>query len=83
MPIVEGKLHFSVPYILPPLEFVILSWMSRAASHTTKVDRIQSLVLRMVYAADCSTYPETPSLVPSLEHRKDVRAVLVVHKAQV
>ncbi|XP_063879421.1 uncharacterized protein LOC135110724 [Scylla paramamosain] len=49
------------------------------ASH--RLDGIQRRALRLVEAAGAPAHPETP--VDTLEHRRDVAALVVFHKAQV
>ncbi|KAG0723894.1 putative RNA-directed DNA polymerase from transposon X-element [Chionoecetes opilio] len=80
-----GKLLLYKAQIRPYLEYAALSWMSCAASHTRRLDSIQRRALRLVDAAD----PDPPALfepvspLDSLEHRRDVAALVVFHKAQV
>ena len=57
--------------------------MSCAASHTKKLDSIQRRALRIVDAADPPAQPERARPIDSLEHRRDVAALVVFHKAQV
>ena len=58
----------------PYLKYATLSWVSCAAK---KLDCIQRRALRLVDAA------ESASQLDSLEHRRDVAALLLFHKAQV
>ncbi|KAG0711866.1 hypothetical protein GWK47_019692 [Chionoecetes opilio] len=84
-----GKLLLYKAQIRPYLEYAALSWMSCAASHTRRVDSIQRRALRLVDAADPADPPDPPaqfepvSPLDSLEHRRDVAALVVFHKAQV
>ncbi|KAG0716513.1 hypothetical protein GWK47_009499 [Chionoecetes opilio] len=63
--------------------------MSCAASHTRRLDSLQCRALRLVGAADPPDPPDPPALfepvspLDSLEHRRDVAALVVFHKAQV
>ncbi|KAG0715687.1 hypothetical protein GWK47_011388 [Chionoecetes opilio] len=60
--------------------------MSCAASHTRRLDSIQRRALRLVDAADPPDPPaqfEPVSPLDSLEHRRDIAALVVFHKAQV
>ncbi|KAG0723115.1 hypothetical protein GWK47_043250 [Chionoecetes opilio] len=57
--------------------------MSCAASHTRRLDSIQRRALRVVDAADPPAQPEPVSPLDSLEHRRDVAALVVFYKAQV
>ncbi|KAG0724218.1 hypothetical protein GWK47_041091 [Chionoecetes opilio] len=84
-----GKLLLYKDQIQPYLEYAALSWMSCAASHTRRLDSIQRRALRLVDAADPPDPPDPPakfepvSPLNSLEHRRDVAALVVFHKAQV
>ncbi|KAG0727363.1 hypothetical protein GWK47_034818 [Chionoecetes opilio] len=84
-----GKLLLYKAQIRPYLEYAALSWMSCAASHTRRLDSIQRRALRLVDAADPPDHPDPPALfepvspLDSLEHRRDVAALVVLHKAQV
>ncbi|KAG0724708.1 hypothetical protein GWK47_040036 [Chionoecetes opilio] len=77
-----GKLLLYKAQIRPYLEYAALSWMSRAASYTRRLDSIQRRPLRVVEAADPPAQPEPVSPLVSLEHRRDVAALVVFHKAQ-
>ena len=57
--------------------------MSLTSSHTRKLDSIQRRTLRLVDAADSTPQPESASPLDSLEHRRDVAALVVFHKTQV
>ncbi|KAG0730009.1 hypothetical protein GWK47_029177 [Chionoecetes opilio] len=78
-----GKLLLYKAQIRPYLEYAALSWMSCAASHTMRLDSIQRRALRLVDAADPPAQPEPVSPLDSLEHRRDMAALVVFHKAQV
>ncbi|KAG0724119.1 hypothetical protein GWK47_041300 [Chionoecetes opilio] len=77
------KLLLYKAQIRPYLKYAALSWMSCAASHTRRLDSIQRRALRLVDAADPPAQPEPMSPLDSLEHRRDVAALVVFHKAQV
>ncbi|KAG0730557.1 hypothetical protein GWK47_028003 [Chionoecetes opilio] len=83
-----GNLLLYKAQIRSVLEYAALSWMSCAASHTRRLDSIQRRALRLVDAADPTDPPDTPaqfepvSPLDSLEHRRDVAALVVFHKAQ-
>ena len=85
----EGRLLLYKAQIRPYLEYAALSWMSCASSHTRRLDSIQRRALRLVDAA--ADLPDPPGHRPetmttnidSLEHRRDVAALVVFHKAQV
>ena len=78
----KGRLLLYKAQVRPYLEYAALSWMSCAATHTRKLDSIQRRALRLVDAADPPNQPLTTCL-DSLEHRRDVAALVVFHKAQV
>ncbi|KAG0718967.1 putative RNA-directed DNA polymerase from transposon X-element [Chionoecetes opilio] len=81
-----GKLLLYKAQIRPYLEYAALFWMSCAASHTRRLDSIQRRALRLVDAADPPDPPaqfKPVSPFDSLEHRRDVAALVVFHKAQV
>ncbi|KAG0722510.1 hypothetical protein GWK47_044366 [Chionoecetes opilio] len=78
-----GKLLLYKAQIRPYLEYAALSWMSCAASHTRRLDSIQRRALQLVDAADPPAQPDPVSPLDSLEHRRDVAALVVFHKAQV
>ena len=77
----RGRLLLYKAQIRPYLEYAALSWMSCAASHSSKLDGIQRRALRLVEAAGAPAQPEAP--LDTLEHRRDVAALVVFHKAQV
>uniref|UniRef100_A0A0P4VTV9 Reverse transcriptase domain-containing protein n=1 Tax=Scylla olivacea TaxID=85551 RepID=A0A0P4VTV9_SCYOL len=77
----RGRLLLYKAQIRPYLEYAALSWMSCAATHISKLDGIQRRALRLVEAAGAPAHPEAP--VDTLEHRRDVAALVVFHKAQV
>ncbi|KAG0726172.1 hypothetical protein GWK47_004435 [Chionoecetes opilio] len=77
------KLLLYKAQIWPYLEYAALSWMSCAASNTRRLDSIQRRALRLVDSADPLAQPEPASPFDSLEHRRDVAALVVFHKAQV
>ena len=79
----RGRLILYKAQIRPYLEYAALSWMSCAATHTKKLDSIQRRAMRLVDAADPVAQPEPASPLDSLEHRRDVAALVVFHKAQV
>ncbi|KAG0722809.1 hypothetical protein GWK47_043870 [Chionoecetes opilio] len=81
-----GKLLLCKAQIRPYLEYATLSWMSCAASHTRRLDSIQRRAMRLVDAVDPPDPPaqfEQVSPFDSLEHSRDVAALVVFHKAQV
>ncbi len=77
----RGRLLLYKAQILLYLEYAALSWMSCASTHISKLDSIQRRALRLVEAAGAPAHPEVP--VDTLEHRRDVAALVVFHKAQV
>ncbi|KAG0719469.1 hypothetical protein GWK47_007268 [Chionoecetes opilio] len=80
-----GKLLLYKAQIRPYLEYAALSWISGATSHTRRLGSIQRRTLRLVDAADPPDSPaqfEPVSPLDSVEHRRDVTALVVFHKAQ-
>lgn len=79
----SGRLVLYKAQIRPYIEYASLSWMSCPASHIKRLDDIQRRALRLVEAAGPPTQPPPASTLNSLEHRRDVAALVVFHKAQV
>lgn len=78
----RGRLLLYKAQILPYLDYGALLWMSCSATHTKKLDSIKRGARRLVDTAALPVQPETPSSVNTLEHRRDVAAFVVFHKAQ-
>ena len=57
--------------------------MSSAATHMRRLDAVQRRALRLVGPDEQSEDPQPSARVASLEHRRDVGALVVCHKAQV
>ena len=74
----RGILTLYKAQIRPCMEYGALTWMSGAATHTRRLDAVQRRALRLL-----GEETEIPSTVTSLEHRRDVSALAVYHKAQV
>ena len=55
------------------------TWMSSAATPMQRLDAVQRRTLRLVDSEE----HQQPAYVTSLEHRRDVSALVVFHKAQV
>ena len=77
------KLLLYKAQIWPYLEYAALSWMWYTSSHTRKLDSIQRRALRLVDAADSTPQPVSARPLDSLEHRRDITALVVFHKSQV
>ena len=73
----KGLMLLYKAQVRPHLEYAALSWMSAAPLHLKKLDKIQRRALRLVQ--DAPTFPH----LDSLEHRRDVGALTVLHKALV
>ncbi|KAG0730572.1 hypothetical protein GWK47_027961 [Chionoecetes opilio] len=69
--------------IRPYLEYAALSCMSCADSHSRRLDTIQRRALRLVDVADPPAQSDLVSPLDSLEHRRDVAALVVFHKEHV
>lgn len=78
----KGRLLLYKAQVRPHLEYAALSWMSCAATHRRRLDSIQRRAIRLVDAA-LPPHPEPERPLDSLEHRRDVAAIVVFHKAQV
>ncbi|XP_050687365.1 uncharacterized protein LOC126980953 isoform X2 [Eriocheir sinensis] len=77
----RGILTLFKAQIRPYLEYGALCWMASAATHMLRLDAVQRRALRLVEASE--HLEEESATVPSLEHRRDVSALVVCHKAQV
>ena len=69
--------------ILPYLEYGCLSWMSSAATHMQRLDAVQRRALRLAGYEERQEDQRSTIPVTTLEHRRDVAAIVVCHKAQV
>ena len=76
----QGILTLYKAQIRPCMEYGALSWMSSAATHMQRLDAVQRRALRLVATDEDQQQPAT---VTSLEHRRDVSALVVCHKTQV
>ena len=76
-PLTKGILTLYKAQIRPHLEYSTLAWLSCTQPILNKLDKIQHRALRLVQ----DRLP-TPC-IHSLEHRRDVGALVVFHKAQV
>ena len=74
----RGILTLYKAQIRPCMEYGALAWMSGAATHTRRLDAVQRRALRLL-----GEEAEIPASMTSLEHRRDVSALAVCHKAQV
>ena len=61
------------------MEYGALTWMSSTATHVQRLDVVQRRAIQLV---DCEKHQQ-PAHVTSLEHRHEVSALVVFHKAQV
>ncbi|MPC71315.1 hypothetical protein E2C01_065589 [Portunus trituberculatus] len=64
------------------MEYGALSWMSSAATHLQRLDTVQRRALRLVGMATQQQQQEEQTGVTLLEHRQDVSALVVQHKAR-
>ncbi|MPC91667.1 RNA-directed DNA polymerase from mobile element jockey [Portunus trituberculatus] len=79
----RGILTLYKAQIRPCMEYGALSWMLSAATHLQRLDAVQHCVLRLVGIAAQQQQQEEQTEVTSLEHRRDVLALVVQHKARV
>ncbi|XP_069980520.1 uncharacterized protein [Penaeus vannamei] len=73
----RGILALYKSQIRPHLEYALLAWSSSATTNLNRLDKIEKRALRLIQEAS------NPCHIDSLEHRRDVRALTVLHKAQV
>ena len=73
----KGLMTLYNAQVRPYLEYSALSWLSTAPSHLIKLDKIQRRATNLV------NNPLITTNIDSLEHRRDVAALTVLHKAQV
>ncbi|XP_045118199.1 uncharacterized protein LOC123508528 [Portunus trituberculatus] len=76
----RGTLTLYKAQIRPCMEYGALSWMSSAAVHMQRLDAVQRRALRLVTTEEEEQHPAP---LTSLEHRRDVSALVVCHKTQV
>ena len=76
----RGVLTLYKAQIRPCMEYGALSWMSSAATHMRRLDAVQRRALRLV---ENGAELHLSADVTSLEHRRDVSALVVCHKTQV
>ena len=76
----RGILTLYRAQIRPCMEYAALSWMSGATTHLRRLDAVQRRALRLVPAEEDQ---QQSAPVTSLEHRRDVSALVVCHKTQV
>ena len=74
----KGLLLLYKAQIRPYLEYATLTWMSAASTYLQRLDAVERRAMRLVEGGD---HPPTP--LDSLEHRRDVASLVVLHKAQV
>ncbi|XP_069979402.1 uncharacterized protein [Penaeus vannamei] len=73
----QGILTLYKSQIRPHLEYASLAWSSTAPTNLNRLDKIEKRALRLIQEAS------NPGHIDSLEHRRDVGALTVLHKAQV
>ena len=76
----QGILTLYKAQVRPCMEYGALSWMSSATIHMQRLDAVQRRALRLVATDEDQQHQ---AQVTSLEHRRDVSALVVCHKAQV
>ncbi|MPC51428.1 putative protein in type-1 retrotransposable element R1DM [Portunus trituberculatus] len=72
----RGTLTLHKALIRPCMEYGALSWMSSAAVHMQRLDDVQRQTLRLVTTEEEEQHPAP---LTSLEHRRDVSALVVSH----
>ena len=73
----RGLMTLYKAQVRPHMEYAALTWMSSAPTHLRKLDKIQRRATHLLQ--DTTSPPQ----LDSLEHRRDVGALTVFHKAQV
>ncbi|XP_045129291.1 uncharacterized protein LOC123515009 [Portunus trituberculatus] len=68
--------------VRPYLEYGTLTWMSSAATHLQRLERVERRVLRLLEDDNLQPPTQAAPLDP-LEHRRDVAALVVFHKTQI
>ena len=79
----RGILLLYKAQIRPYLEYGALTWMSSAATHLRRLDKLERRVLRLIEGNDTPPPIQETTPLDTLEHRRDVAALVVFHKAQV
>lgn len=79
----KGMLTLYKAQVRSSLEYAPLAWMSCSRSHLLLLDKVQLRVERLI--ADVNQQPaqeEPPTNLDTLEHRRKVASLTVLHKAQ-
>ncbi len=79
----RGILLLYKAQIRPYLEYGALTWMSSAPTHLRRLDKVERRVLRLVENNNLQPPLLDTTPLDPLEHRRDVAALTVLHKAQV
>ena len=66
--------------VRPYLEYGALTWMSSASTHLQRLDKVERRAKRLL---EDNHQPPDATPLDTLEHRRDVAALTVFHKAQV
>ncbi|XP_063876897.1 uncharacterized protein LOC135109449 [Scylla paramamosain] len=69
--------------IRPYLEYAALSWMSSTPMHMRKPDKVDQRAIWLVQGNHLQPPSQDLALLDSLEHRRDVGALVVFHNVQV
>ena len=69
--------------VRPNQEYRALSWMSCAATHLRRLDKVERRVQRLIESSSCPPPLQDVPALDTLEHRRDVAALVVLHKTQV
>ena len=94
----KGLMTLYKAQVRPIMEYSPLAWLSSAQLHLSLLDKVQRRAERLIYEADDQGHQDaaqqrpnprshqgvpTHQLLDSLEHRRRVGALTVLHKAQV
>ncbi|KAK3889544.1 hypothetical protein Pcinc_006453 [Petrolisthes cinctipes] len=79
----RGLMTLYKAQVRPHLEYGALTWMSSAATHLQRLDKVERRVQRLIKNNSCPPPSQDIPALDTLEHRRDVAALGVLHKAQV
>ena len=79
----RGLLTLYKAQVRPYLEYGALSWISCATTHLRRLDKVERRVQRLIESSSCPPPLQDVPALDTLEHRRDVAALVVLHKTQV
>ena len=72
-----------VAQVRPYLEYGVLTCMSSAATHLRRLDKVKRRMQRLIESHNCPPPSQDTPALDTLKHRRDVAAVVILHKTQV